>query len=225
MITVQRILSSASAILLFALCSCQEDGVDGQVSMTCTDIVTFAGNDNGNALFTFQKVDDSPLITLRSQISINTDEYPAGTRMLISYNPPENRAYTSGDVRLIGARTITQSAIYTEWSPDFDAWDRDPVYVYSTWRTGNYLNVHVRLTYSTEPRLFCLAADPATLDTPWPDVYMVHTMASETDNHDRAYYASFDLSPVWDQPGVEGIRLHVANSNLDKHIFTFARQH
>ncbi len=213
-----------SVILALVLTSCSEGGVDGPVAMTCTDIVTFEGNDEGCARFSFRKVDDTPIITLTARGTIDEDEVPPGKRLLIYYNPPENQAYTSGDITLLGAKSITQSTVATEWSKDYADWDRDRVYVYSAWRSGTYLNLHVRLTYSTEPRIFCLAADPQTLDSEWPDVYLIHKMASETDSHDRAYYASFDLAPVWERQGVKGIRLHVANSNLDKHIFTFTRQ-
>jgi hypothetical protein len=64
-----RILRHLYIIILLAstLSSCREEGVDHEVDMTCTDIVTFAGNIDGRATFTFNKVDDSPEITLRAQ--------------------------------------------------------------------------------------------------------------------------------------------------------------
>lgn len=211
-----------SAVMTFMLASCGEDGVDGPVEMTCTDLVTFTGNTGSHATFTFQKMDDSPEITLTAQSAIS-DEIEAGTRLLINYIPQDNKAYTSGPVTLLGGRVVTQSAITTEWRDEYNAWDKDKVYVYSAWRTGRYINLHVRLTYSPEPRIFCLAADPSTLGSAWPDVYLVHVIGADVDNHDRAYYASFDINDVWSRPEVEGIRLHVANSNLDKQIFTFAK--
>ena len=212
-----------SALLALTLGSCGEEGVDGPVEMTCTDMVTFTGNIGNRATFSFQKMDDSPEIILTAQSAINAEGVDEGTRMLISYIPHDNRAYTSGMVRLIGARAVTQSPIITEWREEYENWDKDKVYVYSAWRTGRYLNVHVRLTYSPDPRIFCLAADPSTLESAWPDVYLVHEMDGEVDNHDRAYYASFDINDVWGRPGVEGIRVHIANSNLDKQIFTFPK--
>lgn len=212
-----------SAVMVLTLGSCREDGVDGPVEMTCADIVTFAGNVGGHATFTFQKMDDSPEITLTAQSAIAADGIDVGTRLLISYIPEDNKAYTSGPVTLLGGRVVTQSAVTTEWRDEYDAWDKDRVYVYSAWRTGRYINVHVRLTYSPEPRIFCLAVDPSTLGTAWPDVYLVHVIDGDVDNHDRAYYASFDIDAVWSRPGVEGVRLHIANSNLDKQIFTFPK--
>lgn len=212
-----------SAFMTLTLGSCGEDGVDGDVEMTCTDLVTYTGTTGGHATFTFQKMDDSPEINLTAQNSIGTDGIDPGTRLLISYIPQDNRPYVSAPVTLLGGRVVTQSAITTTWHDSFNDWDKDDVYVYSLWRTGRYINVHVRLTYSTEPRIFCLAADPSTLSTPWPDVYLVHVIDGDVDNHDRAYYASFDIAEVWSRPDVEGLRLHVANSNLNKQIFTFTK--
>lgn len=218
------ISSMLTAIAIMAgLCSCRDEGIDGPVDMTCTDIVTFAGNNDGKATFVFNKADDSPEITLSAQGAIDSQTAEAGSRMLIRYIPEGNAAYTSGPITLLGYAQVTQSSIVLQWRQEYDAWDTDKVYLYSAWRTGRYLNMHVRLTYSLDPRIFCIAADPSTVDTPWPDVYLVHIMAQETDYHDRAYYASFDLEPLWSRPDVEGIKLHIANSNLDKQIFTFQK--
>ncbi|NBJ08550.1 hypothetical protein D1647_20555 [Alistipes sp. Z76] len=220
-----RILRHLYIIILLAstLSSCREEGVDHEVDMTCTDIVTFAGNIDGRATFTFNKVDDSPEITLRAQGMLNTGSIDEGSRMLIYYIPENNEAYNSGNIYLRGGTPITCSDINMTWRPEFDMWHNHKVYLYSTWRSGKYINVHVRLTYSTEPRIFCLAVDPGTIDQKMPDVYLVHIISKDVDYHDRAYYASFDISQLWSLPNVEGIRLHVANSNLDKQIFTFAK--
>lgn len=226
-----RLLSTFSRLSLaiaciastFSLASCREEGIDGPVDMTCTDIVTFTGNEGGHATFTFNRVDDSPEIVLTSPSPLNAEGIEAGTRLLIRYIPESNKAYTSGPIKLLGGYSVTQSPVVTTWKEEYDRWDKDKVYVYSAWRSGHYLNMHVRLTYSTDPRIFCLAVAPGTADTPWPDVYLVHVISKDIDYHDRAYYASFDLSELWANPEVEGIRLHVANSNLDKQIFTFPK--
>lgn len=219
-----RLLTPALAAIaiLLSFSSCRDEGEDGPVEMMCTDIVTFAGDDGrGHATFTFQKADDSPEITLTSSNTISTENIDEGTRLLLNYIPAGNKAYKSGPVTVLSGQSIAQSSVALEWLKEYDDWDKWPVYVYSAWRSGQYLNMHVRLTYSLQPRLFHLAVDPATLGNERPDVYLIHVMADDADSHDRAYYASFDLTPVWSLPGVSGINLHVANSNLDKHIFTF----
>lgn len=215
---------------LFALAACSdEEGVDGPVDFTLTDIVTYEGDDaQGHSVFSLIKVDDTPEVTLTSERSIgytpSPDEgRPEHPRLLLSYMPESGKAYTSGPVTLRSASLINQGPLVTEWKEEYDAWNRDPVYLLSAWRSGCYLNFRVRLTYSRDPRLFCLAAAPSTLETAWPELYLVHILAEPTDYHDRAYYASFDISQVWNRPDVEGVIVHVNNSNLDKHIFTFTK--
>lgn len=207
----------------FTSCT-DESGVDGPVEIQLWDIATYLGysNETGQSSFSFRQVDDSPEVNLTSTVML-PEEIIAGTRMVLRYIPESGKAYTSGPIRLLGASRINQEPVETEWKDEFNDWNRDKVFLYSTWRSGNYLNFHVRLTYDTEPRIFTLAADPATISSEWPDVYLVHVMATPTDYHDRAYFASFDISEIWANPTVKGIRLHVANTNLDKHEFTFVK--
>ena len=210
-------------ILGLATSSCRQDGVDGPVDMTFTEIVTFGGSTDSGSSFSFRQVDDSPLITLTSTQKFASDDLKAGDRMLIAYQNESNSAYTSGPIDLIGAAPITTGSVATTWKDDYDIWDRDKVYLYSAWRSGEYINIHVRLTYSADPRIFTIAADPATLSSPWPELYLVHVMKEPITNHDRAYYASFSIAEIWDNPATQGVKLHVANSNLDKQIFTFPK--
>lgn len=209
--------------LLLLVLSCREEGIDGEVEIPLTDIVTFTGNRDGKAEFTLVKVDDTPVVSLTADRAVNVEEERIPGRMLITYIPDGGKAYESGPVRLLSASLINYSPVGTEWRDEYDRWDADGVFLYSIWRSATDINIHVRLTYTREPRLFTLVADPATLDTPMPDLYLVHVLPEGTDSHDRAYYASFDLSPVWDRPEVEGVRIHIANTNLDKHIFTFSK--
>lgn len=201
--------------------SCGEDGVDGPVDMECTDIVTFEGMEGRAGVFTFRKVDDSPVIRLTAE-GFDPKGVSAGSRMMLRYIPASGKPYTSGGITVTGQAYITQSQTAMEWVPEYDVWADSPVYVYSIWRSGSYLNMHVRLPYVAAPRLFGLVADPSTIADAKPDVYLVHILPDDAAlTFTREYYASFDLSPVWDIETVSGITLHVANSNLDKHIFTF----
>ncbi len=95
------------------------------------------------------------------------------------------------------------------------------MFLYSAWRTGTYINFHLRLTYSNDPRIFNLVLDPATRESETPEFYLVHIMAEETDYHDRAYFASFDIGEIWNAPGIKGVKIHIADTNLNKDVFTF----
>ncbi|MCM1163418.1 MAG: hypothetical protein NC339_04135 [Muribaculaceae bacterium] len=210
-------------LALLMLCSCRPDGVDGEVLMQFTEIATFRGNDNpwGGALFTLRRDGDSPEIQLTTSRAL-ADTYRAGQRVLILYTIPSNQPYTSGAIDLLGVGTVNNGKVTT--LEEGEQWNADPVYLYSIWRTGQYLNLHVRLPYSTEPRRFWLALDPATATAPMPDLYLVHDIPDGANvTFDRSYYASYDISSVW-QTATEGIRVHVENSNLDHGIFTFTKQ-
>ena len=215
----QIILTLTSLILLTSCLS--DNGHDGPVDMICWDIATFNGNINDKAQFTIRQVNDLPEATLIAQTAIKTgDKDMTGKRMLISYIPEDNKPYTSGPITLYSAAAVNQSPTKIESMNDYTDWNRDPVYLYSAWRTGTYLNFHVALTYDKEPRVFRIVVDETTVGNDYPDLYLVHIMNQVTDYHDRRYYASFDISEIWNRDNVCGVRLHVANSNLVNYIST-----
>ena len=215
-----RFLASVIIATLLTACSA-EGGVDGPVDAQLWDIVTYEGHLTGNSgsVFTFRQVNDSPLITLTSNKTLEDTE--AGTRMMIRYIPENGKAYTDDRINLLSAARINNGSAETEWKKEYDNWNRDKVFIYSSWRSGTYINFHLRLTYSTDPRVFTLVLDPSTRDSEMPEFYLVHIMAEPTDYHDRAYFASYNIAEIWDSPSVKGVRIHVADTNLNKDIFTF----
>ncbi|WP_289753169.1 NigD-like C-terminal domain-containing protein [uncultured Duncaniella sp.] len=217
------LLSIVPAFLISsALTSCNDDdGIDGPVEMQLWDIVTYEGkgNDGQGSVFTLRQVDDSPLVTLTSNLGLQDLEAP--TRLMIRYIPEGGQAYVSDRIQLLGASKINTGEAATEWKEDYDKWNRDKVFLYSAWRTGTYINFHLRLTYSNDPRIFNLVLDPATRESETPEFYLVHIMAEETDYHDRAYFASFDIGEIWNAPGIKGVKIHIADTNLNKDVFTF----
>lgn len=215
-------------IFLLSTACISDKGYDGPIEMTYWDIATFEGNIDGSAQFTVRQVNDSPEATLYADRIIpipaeGEGDDPTGKRVFISYVPESNKPYTSGQISLRSAAVINQSPLRIESISEYPEWARDKVYLYSAWRTGSYINFHVSITYDREPRIFCIVADEQTIGTSCPELYLVHIMAEPTDYHERRYYASFDISEIWERPEVLGVNLHVSNSNLDKQIFTFRK--
>ncbi len=215
-----RFLVAIIIPVLLTACS-DEEGVDGPVEMQLWDIVTYEGSGTSSrgSVFTFRQVDDTPLITLTSPLTLT--DVDAGTRMMISYIPESGKAYTDGPIKLLSAAKINCGEAKTEWKEEYKDWNRDKVYLYSAWRSGTYINFHLRLTYSTDPRIFTLVLDPATRESEMPEFYLVHIMAEPTDYHDRAYFASFDIAEIWNLPTARGVIVHVADTNLNKDTLTF----
>lgn len=210
----------ALVVVSAALAGCGRDGVDGPVDMDFTEIATYEGNRDGHAVFTFRKVDDSPLVTLTAS-SAMPGELEQGTRVLINYTIPGNQPYTSGSISLRGAARITQSPVIMDDPEVLRLWGIDPLWLYSMWRSGDYINLLVRLTYTSEPRVFGLVLDPSTSSMEYPMLYVAHIISEEVDYHDREYYASFDISAVRSMPGVKGVRIGVNDTNMGQQIFTF----
>lgn len=223
---MNRWLLALVAVISTTLWGCMNhDTEDGPVKRYLTDIVTYEGdNGQGGTRFTFQKADDSPLITLDWQGRLQADGLNRGTRLLIQYYPLSGQPYQSGDVELRGAARITCDTIMQVNMSKHPDWQRDRVYVYSLWRTGRWLNMHCRLPYSPEPRTFTLGVEDSTLYQEFPQVYIIHQLDSVAPRHDREYYVSWDIGPVWNNSTIHGLDVHVANSNMPQTIFPFRKQ-
>ena len=216
-----RLTLAALIVLTLASCSVNDDTIDGPVDMTLWDIVTFDGNHDGHARFSFRQVNDTPLVNLVAKGELHSDDLSDGQRLYIIYTPESGKPYTSGNITLRGASFINTGVVLEQEMDDIAQWDRDGVWVYSMWRSGQYINLHCRLTYDSEPRIFRLVVDKTTLGNEYPDLYVHHEMAAPTVNHDRGYYASWDMTPVWELPTTRGVTVHVANTNLPETVFTF----
>ena len=75
--------------------------------------------------------------------------------------------------------------------------------------------MHVRLPYQQGPRDFTLAMPEIQADSSYPDIYLVNASETDVATFSRAYYASFDISALINDPQVEGFTLHLNNSNLN----------
>lgn len=217
----------AALLAAAALPSCMNhDTVDGPVKRYLTDIATYAGADSaGGTLFELQRADDSPLVRLswpgrfKDDVALNP-----GQRLLIQYYPLSGVAYQTGPIELRGASLITCDTIRQGAIGDFPQWNRDKVYVYSLWRTGQYLNMHCRLAYSTTPRTFALVVDDSTASAARRQAYVVRQLDTVAPGHDREYYVSWWIGPVWRRDDVRALDVHVANSNMPQTVYTFSKQ-
>lgn len=210
---------AASALLTGCI---NADTVDGPVDMVRYDIVTFAGNDPGAHFLLYAPGADSP-VSLRADKMIDTISVRPGCRVLLGYTEPE---VAGGPIGLRGLSTINSDTLRGAPSEP-EGWNADSVWLVSTWRAGQYVDMRLRLPYSEEPRMFALVLDSATLGSPVPQLYLAHRLPEGVDagaTFSRSYYASFDIEGLWSRPEVTGVSVNVANANIPtKRQFIFEK--
>ncbi|PWL58821.1 MAG: hypothetical protein DBY35_11935 [Bacteroidales bacterium] len=207
-----------SLAALSSLLSCSDDGEYNNEAFL-SDIVTVESSGDEGSRFTFRRYDDSPLVTLTAP-QLRVDDKYVGKRMLLRYYPESGKPYTDDIIRPIAISPVNCDTAVIRPVERYD-WDADAVFLNSIWRSGNYINVHLRAVYSDKPRYFSLMVDSLTLTDAVPQVYLVHNTLGAPDSYMREVYASFDITNVWSRNGCDGIEIHVNDSNLKKDIYTF----
>lgn len=203
------------------LCACSDDDYNDRIMLS--DLVSIQASDaSTGTTFTFQRYDDSPVITLVDP-KLNIQEELVGHRALLYYYPENGQAYESGNISTTGLNIVNSDTAVVRPIARYD-WNASPVYLNSIWRSGKYLNFRMRLDYSDKPRHFGLVVDSLTLTDPEPQLYLVHNLNGAPENFLRECYASFDISKIWQQPTCESITVHIKDSNLNNDIYIFTKK-
>jgi hypothetical protein len=218
---MRNILILPAAMLLSSVVACSSDDSYNDKIFYSSIVTVESVDDDGDATFTFQRYDDSPMLTLTAQ-NTTVSKARVGKRVLLYYYPKSGEPYESGavDVRSLSAINCDTAIIRPIERYN---WDANGVYLYSMWRSGNYLNMRMRVDYSETARYFGLVVDSLTLNDAVPEVYLLHNLNGAPDNYLREAYASFDISKVWGLPTCKGLRVHVNDTNLQKDIYEFSK--
>ncbi len=213
---------AATALLLASLASCSDDKEYNDSAMY-SDIVTIASTaEEQGTVFKFRRYDDSPEITLTDP-GLTLKKETEGMRVLLRYYSESGQPYTSGNIKARAVSAINNDTTLIRPVERYN-WDATPVYLHSMWRTGEYINMHIRVEYSETPRYFNLLVDSLTLKDPVPQLYLVHDKGTAPDNYLMEIYASFNIDNVWSQPTCEGIDIHINDSNLPTDLYKFKKQ-
>lgn len=186
--------------LLAAACS-GNDG-DPQNRIAQTDIVTVA-DAGAPARFILDGLDDSGAVTL-TFAGVSVDKELEGGRALLRYYPAADGA----EARALGVAPINCGAV-RDAAMDTTGWDADPVEMISMWRTGDWLNMRMRVSWSADPRLFHLVVDESTLTSACPVMYLVHNLRGASPSYLTETYASWDISRVIDLSTCEAFQVRV----------------
>jgi len=194
-----------AALLALAACDKQED-IDPAYTDYRYDIVTYLGLNDRGAVFEYLGHGDSAAIRLQSTVSLSDVE--THQRVLLRYNFANETMGDSRDVNVYGCSAIISDSLRrSAVSPD--SLPQHRIKLRSLWRTGEFINLHCQVEYTTKARTFMLIADDNTLTSDTVDCYLVHDLRGETATFWRDCYASFNVGALWKKETFRCLRVRV----------------
>lgn len=193
--------------LTAALCSCErpspDDGDDGSLVY---DIVTYEGtSENGEqSTFTYQQVDDSPIITLAG-VWKPSFTVTRGQRLMLGY--VTDHYGQSGTITVKSAqRTVGGEIAVSPTVPPLNG--SEPLSLISAWRSGPYLNMHIQASLTTEPVTVALTLDSQSMETSSPRLFLtLEQEHNQVDYAQRTAYGSWDISDIWQPQSTKSITI------------------
>lgn len=200
---------AGAALLGAAGCNSNDDPNGGSYELICNDFVTFEGNANGQASFTFRKEGDSPLITLTSTQQLTTADFKPDTRIIISYSPESGKQYTSGPVKLLAAMNVegrgSEPAATTAAATS--NWASEEINVASLIRSGDYINVQFTGALGSQTPVTNLYVDEATLDSECPELHLVFGPYHGVTTTTYFFYGSWSIASIWNNPNTKSVKV------------------
>lgn len=208
--------------------SCGSDG-DAVSTPVSYDIVQLKSQtaEEGSVFSLYLPGSTEEIVYTDNRAVIDTSKVAIGERLLLGY-VPGGAPYVSGKVETRGYSLIQNGLLLVsmdgvdESMPD---WRRDGIYLYSIWRSGDFINVHARFTYSEKPRSLSLVVDKEDVAArnPHPTLRLVYRMDVPDENFEREGYSSFDISALWNCGWITGVTVELANTNLEIDKFSFEK--
>ncbi|MDE6854200.1 MAG: hypothetical protein K2J38_04000 [Muribaculaceae bacterium] len=202
-------LSTAVCALSLSMASCStNDGPDGGQSVIFSNIVTVETVGSTGASFSFQKLDDSPMINLTTTQSVNgtgTNELKKGMRIVLTYTPASGVQYQSGPITAYqwmktygeGGQLPVVSASSTE------NWYTNSVQQVMVQRTGQYLNAG--LVTNDTPSECRMVVDEATVNDEYPKVYLIYKSNNIPTSINYVFYASYSMTDLMEHENFKGV--------------------
>ncbi len=213
------------ATLLTCLTACSSD--DGPAQNVYQTIATYQGNFSNQARFTYQAIDDSPVITLNADVAVSEDpdkgQVP-GKRVFITYQyAPNTPPGASGNIHLLSIAKVYQSTVAEASTIPDSEWFS--VVTFS--RSGTYLNLYALAPATSQfsNREFTIVVDQSTIDNAVPQLYLTTRVKNDesTTYNDRAI-GSFDIASIWLRPNVEAVDVHVPTDASNPTVYRFSKE-
>ncbi len=217
---MSRFVCTVLFCVMICMQSCKDDGGPRNHEFLFSDIVTIISvSEPSGTRFGMQRYDDSPLIIYTASNWTVPEKY-VGQRVHLYYYMVGGEPYNSGEIAVKSVRAINNGSV-SAGSVSDPAWDADPVWLNAVWRTGNYLNFRLRLSYSPKPRYFSLVADESTIGLEQPQLYLVHNLDGQSQSYMSETYASFDISHVWNRPSCRSVCVYINDVNYKARTYIF----
>ena len=194
------------ALMALASCDKQED-IDRAYTDYRYDIVTYLGQNAVGAVFEYLGHGDSAAVRLQSSVDISEDA-KANQRVLLRYDFADKATGDRRDINVYACHTIISDSIrMTMDGPD--SLPHHQVKLRSLWRTGEFINLHCQVEYTSKARTFMLVADAKTLADDTVHCYLVHDLRGERGTFWRDCYASFNVGVLWRKDTFRCLRVHL----------------
>lgn len=223
--TTLLLAALGAAAMAFTGCNSNDDPDDPQAK-SYIDIMTIAEKNGDGTVLTFQKENDSPLITLTTNQTFSQSVFTVGKRVVVNYVPQSGVQYESGNISILQAMLTEGEGAKPEakTATETSGWSTDGISMYTAWRTGPYLNVIFNgVTSSAGPEECAIYADAATVGTAQPTVYLIFEGSNGNMVSPYFFYASYDISELWDNPATESLRLVYAESQTGTRSVDFPK--
>jgi len=241
--TTERIRKISAAIIFTALamisassCVDNDDPIDtsGVIALATYEQTTSNTDANGGlaytSTFTYYGPDDAAPTILIAAANVDQSMLKPGQRCIIEFTPSNySNPTASGQITLIRYKSVPTTSVTTAPTETAQAANAAINLLYvngqpSLSRTGKYINVEAYMPF-IDGRTFSIVADEATINTAMPDLYLTTSAIGTSQGYNQTILGSIDIQPVWNRPEVEGVRLHINNTNptYQQKVFEFKK--
>ncbi len=215
-------LLALSTITVTSCVSNDNGGPDtnGKFTALVTYDYSVPATESGNtatAYYTYYGLNDAQPVIMLAKYDMPSS-IKKGQRCVIGFNPADySNPLAGGPVTVTRCLGISTTTVETAPTATAQAANAPINLLYTSGqpalsRTGNYINIEAYMPY-VEDRTFTIVADEATVNTAMPDLYLTTTASQPTQGITNATLGSIDIQSVWRRPDVQGVRIHINNSN------------
>lgn len=219
------LLGAAVCVSGLALTACGGDNDDNGARLNeYINFVTLKESTASGAVMTFQKENDSPLITLTTTQPFDSRIFKPGTRIVVDYLTTSD-GYTSGPVTV--ARAVNTEGLGAapaeKTAEETKNWASDNITMVEAQRSGEYINLVFTASTYGDPKECAVYVDKNTIGTENPCLYLVFEAANATAAPSYYFYASYSIADLWEDTTTKSVTLYYPDLNTGNSHLVFVK--